>query len=382
MFCPNCGTNNIDEAAFCKNCGASLLKQQNQAETSSGVNNDTDTFNAEQPQKEPNNQGFQQQQYQQNNYQQQNYQQNYYQNYQQAYVKKEKIYSSNPVINAVKKAASSGVFLAGTICFSVYVLFQFISLFSGSVYMATVMDILQASGIPYEEYYAVQTAFSSFSWLIIVAGLIGMAPTILALLGSWLTFGAGKKVNEPGMDTKGITLIKVITVISFVFYCISMGIAVLMMIFAIILMASLPSIAGSTAGVLDYDAYAATSIASGVFVFVFVIALLVIAGMAVVNILFYTKGIKTLNSVKASVENGKVMGDISMYFIVMLFIYGGLSVFSGWSGFIMAASYILFAVALINLRSDLKKIEETQMQNQGYNPNMNYQPQQIPNNNF
>ncbi len=366
MICSSCGTQNADNAMFCKGCGASLASGNNAQQ---------------------NNQGYQQA-YQQN-YRQQTYQQNY----QQAYGKMEKIYSSNPAINAVKKAAASPMFLTGAILYTIFLFFQLISSFSSGAIFTYMWEMMR-----YELMYEYNPrAFSLMEKIIdtmqsvtVVTSLSGMIPTILIGVGIWMIFASGKKVMEQGMKTGGITLIKVITILQFVLYCIIMALGI---IATLVFLIVLPNLINDAMG-LDYMSLSnmvQMSPSGGeefvplvlVIILLFIMFLIMVVAL-VLSILFYVKAIKSMNVIKKTAENGKVDGEISMFFIVMLFIFGGLSCVSFTiTGLLSGVSMIFFGIALVNLRKELNKLSpENKEQNFGYNPNMSYQAQQIPTNNF
>lgn len=392
MFCQKCGTQNAENAAFCKNCGASMMAQQNQQSSEPNYQNTQQT----------NQQNFQQT-YQQNNQgYQQNYQQNYQnyqQNYQQAYRKMEKIYSSNPAINAVKKIAASPIFLTGVILYSVYALFQLISTFSGNAIINMIETALKFSGAyGSSEIYAIEQMLEGMRAGAIIGGLLGMIPTLLVVLALWLIFTAGRNIKEQGMKTAGLTIIKVLSIISLVTFCVTMGLSIIAIILLIVFAASLPELAGGA--IFDMSYYGGDygygygyedqmkdilNMGTGLIVGLLVVVALIIAASFVINLLFYIKTIKTLNSIKNTVDSGRFTGKISMYLIVMLFITASANVLTfSLAGLSSGVAIILFAVALIKLRGEFKKNEELEQvqQNYGYNPDMNYQAQQIPNNNF
>ena len=86
MFCPNCGAEAEEGAAFCPNCGSSLASDS-PAQDATPQQDNPQSYQQnsyQQPGYEQQNyqQSYEQQGYQQQNYQQQSYQQGYQQNYQ------------------------------------------------------------------------------------------------------------------------------------------------------------------------------------------------------------------------------------------------------------------------------------------------------------
>lgn len=403
MFCQKCGVQNADNAVFCKNCGASMMAQQD-AQT-----NDAPDF--QQANQQPNNapnyqQNAQQPNYQQGygNYHQQGYQQGYQQNYRQAYQKMEKIYSSNPVQNAIKKAASSGVFLAGVILFSIYALFGLISAFSGGALIQYMNLITRLAGYADEASLILNQAMEAVQSVYTVSTLIGMLPVLAVVLGIWLVYGAGRNVSIAGMKTAGLTILKVIAILQLVFLCLGMGLGIIGVIALIALAGSIPQLANGYLANMSYsyggydtydysnygghDSYYGSATPSygaeavlPILIFLLVIALVVFVAIFVINLLLYIKTIKTINTIKNSVDSGEIEGKISMYLIVMLFVNAGMSIFQINIGAICyGVALILFAVALIKLRGELNKLAP--VQNNFVDSNANYQAQQIPTNNF
>lgn len=290
MFCEKCGKQNPENAAFCSNCGASMATQS--------VN--------EQPTQ------------------------------QQTYQQTQKVYSPNPVINTIKKVASSGVSLAAIICLTVCLAMSFIGVFSIAGSFDAVVETLEMFDFDYREIEMFDTIMDVVESTTIVSGIIALIPVIIVVIGFWLIFTSARDTNNQGMKTAGLTVLKVMSIIQLVFFCIGMG-----LIMILLLIATFAVLVESTA-------------VGGI---MFVIMLLV-AGIFVVELLMYVKAISTINTIKASLQSGNNIAKISMYLIVMLYIMGVINILSfSFAGILQGVAYILFGVALNSLKNELNELK-------------------------
>lgn len=307
MFCPNCGYRNTDDVAFCQNCGTQL----------SSVNT--------------------QQVYQQTTanpaYQQGVYTQ------------------SLPIsvgLTVLKKICSSPVALVAVIAYTAAALFSFINSINGSsgilgyIYQfASMMDMEEIIG---DLYYAVRSTS-------IISAVIGMIPTILIAIGLWMTYASAANHQYVGMKTSGLTLIKVILIISLVFICITLAAVEIIALIAVINLAD--------------SYYGSSMVASLVGVMVGVAI-----AMALL-ILFYAKSIKSINTISMTAHTGNPSDKVSAYVAVMAFIMGGFTLLSVFSNFYIfallsnlcsATSSITFGVFLFSYRGQMR----TAMNSSGY----------------
>ena len=296
MFCGKCGKQNPENAVFCANCGASMNTQQAQ------------------PVKEQSSE----------------------QNYQQSYQPPQKVYSTNPVINAIKKIASSGVSLAAIICITVCVAMSILSIFSMAGTLDLALETLESFGIDYRQMEMFDTVMDIIESTTVVSGIISLTPIILVVIGFWLIFAAARDTQNQGMKTAGLTIIKVITIIQLVFFCIGMGLALILILI------------GALASLVESPAIGA----------IILVLLLLVIGIFVVYLLVYAKALSTINSIKASLLSGNNIAKVSMYLIVMLYIMGGTSILSfSLAGILQGVAYILFGVTLNMLRNELNQLK-------------------------
>ncbi len=330
MFCPNCGMQNVDNALFCKNCGKSLKE----AEKTEVVNE----CNVEQTE---------QQELQQNQQ---------YQNYYQPYQKPEKVYSPNPVVNAIKKTAASGTLLTANILYTIATALMPLSLF-------VIAMILWAQAIMLEGFYGIEVLIA----MIFIFGFIAMIPNIITLIGMWQIYGAGRNTKQPGMSVAGFTTSKIVTIIKMVFRTIVYGGATLIYLIGTIVMFVFSVSLDEYAGEITEYSGAQAEILEALLPTIYLIVTVIFAIIFIVDLILRIKTLSTIDTVKNSAVRGRKTGKISMYLIVMLFISGGFSCISGLISLlqlnlyplIMGVSYILYAVSLLNLREEFNKIKES-----------------------
>ncbi len=345
MFCTKCGAQNVDGYNFCRRCGNALVKSQiptpdtnnnmyrenvqntdfapnNQGYSQDAVNSDRQNVysqqNAYAQQNNYNQQGAyaQQNNYnqqsayaQQNNYNQQGAyaQQNNY-NQQGAYARQnnygqygasgyQQAWQYNPygtrpreitpAIKMLKKLASSPMFLIATIIYTLS-------------FIAGVIVILGSVGAAFSNSYGMYNEAALASGLLV--SLIAYAPTILTLIGLWMTFGSGVSRSNRGISTAGFTLLKVSAVINLVLICIAAGILLI----------------GFIAGI--FAAYAVNEMVPILFGF------LIFAGIMTLVILYFAGIVRSINAAKRTIETGRPHPYASAYVAVMSFIAAALMI--------------------------------------------------------
>ena len=301
MLCSKCGTLNSEEAAFCKNCGASLITQDTQP---TEENQDEVTY---------------------------------------------------PAISTIKKIASSGLFMAGAICLSIFAFLQFISAFSGSFMFKYVETMMDLTGAYHYETAMIDGFFDIMGTVFTSASLIGLIPVVLAVIGVWLFYSATKK-NEP-VNTKGLRILKGTIIYEIVILSVVDGLILLLIVACIAILGSNVAFLGQSLNIPQY-VEGIGAVSTGVLVFIFSLVFIILAASFIINLLVYIKALKTVNDIKETFESGIFFGKVSMYLIVMLFVMGASSALSfSLTGISLGAAYIIFGVCLNQLREEFSRAQ-------------------------
>ena len=296
MFCPNCGTQNVDGVRFCRLCGKPLqTRVQPQAQSAQPVQPAQPQPSYSQPaQPQPSYSQGAQQPYTppvQPNAPQQPY---------VAPVPPVQPYippvaqPDSALLAAIKSFFSSPLFLAAAIITSVAFA---LSLVSGS-FTSTVSD-------GYTSNYT-----STVNYSISVVG-----PSLFTLIGYWLVYTSAKK--PIGFSTTGFTLFKVSAIIQLVLICIAGAVAASVAVCIIIgattyLGARALGAFGSQLSALEALGLSLSAIAS--------ILIVILIAVVVVMIVHYSKLIKGLNVVKGSINTGFADNRIPLFPAVIYFI--------------------------------------------------------------
>ena len=321
-FCSRCGSQLTEGAAFCQSCGQKIAS----ASTAQPTQN-----TSEQP------------------------------NY--SYIPySADIAPATPAIGVIKKIASSPLFLTAAIAFTLVMVFEFISAFTfGRLFEAAVgyffrfADLTESYELQHALYdleYYLSDIINILTSVSVSVMFVGMIPSILVSVGLWRTFAAGADRKTGGFSTAGLTMIKVITVISFVFTCIGYSAAlILMLIFTI--------------GVIGYS----YSVPVGAFI-IFFFALSVLVAAAVLTVLWFVKILKMINAVKTTARAGNADPYASKYVGVWCFLTAFGNFFSLVTAFGIAAkmsalcsavAFCCFGILIFTYRSRMKALAYTPM---------------------
>ena len=296
-FCPNCGQQLEDADVFCPNCG------QNTEAVQEHVQPEPQFTPAPQPQP-------------------------LYQAPQPA----PQFYTPpssnetglNQPILALKRTATSAPFIIGTILFTVSAILSVImSIVASPSLYYLILDFLNAQGVNVS-FVSLNTASS------VVSAVISSIPTFLIILGLWLTVGAGGNKNNDRMSTAGLTIIKVIKIISLIGVCICFGIGIIAGIIGLIAL-------GVNGGRYSGPGLVAAVICFLIFIAVFVFVLI-----------FYIKVLKTIGSAKKVASTGMPNNKASGFVAVILFIIG-------ISGVLSALMLFFFTAFLGNALYDVSR---------------------------
>ncbi len=282
-FCPNCGQQLEDNDVFCANCGTNLNAVEPNVVTAPETQ-------VEAPIPQP--------QYQQPQY-------------------APPVQSSglNQAILALKKTITSAPSIIAAVLYSLSVFFMIIvAAVSSDKLIALFVDIMRSFKINVTFTYSTQISS------VISAVSANLFP-LLIILGLWLTIGKAFNKRSDRMSTGGLTLIKVVMIISFIS---------LIIVFSIILIASIVGIIALISSNSRSNAGPVVALVALFFVLV---------GVFIFMIVYYAKVLKTIGAAKSVAATGVPSRNASGFVAVMQFISGisGIS-----SGFVLLASSAIF----------------------------------------
>lgn len=319
--CPKCGKMLNDSMAFCTQCGTPLA---NAAAQPAPQPPQQPVWSASQPtQSAP-------------RFAQQPTQQHYYA-------------PANPVLNTVKRMATSPLFLAATAAQSGMVLFNIIASMAGtSGLLGTVGTylsmILSLGGYSSREASGLLDGIGSlFTGASLGATLVGQCPAILIAVGLWLIYLAEAGKISTATKNTGFTLVKISTIIS-------LAVSILGLVVAEILAIMI------TATAAKYDD---SAIGGGIII---MLLLLVVMGL---GILMNSKTLSTLGVMAKTAQAAQPSDKISTYVAVISFLNGigaviGMlgfgSVPSVLSSLCNAVVCICFAVFLFQYRDKMRAL--------------------------
>lgn len=284
MFCPNCGTQNEDRYAFCKQCGSKLTSvpaTPAPAPAPSPAPFAGQSHAAGQP---------------------------------------------HPVWNAVKEIASSPLFLTAIIAFSLSLLLQAVQMFRfPGDFLSRVGEIARFAEIDYDEIAPLmsfsQGAFSAFA-------VIALIPSVLVAVGLWMTYVSAQDRENPGMKTAGLTMIKVIHVIQLVFISITLAFTGILFLFLDLLIAGRLGFSSDISDILPYGFLSLS-------VFFLVIVEVICFTVLILVLLYYAKIIRSINTVKRTLQSGVPSDKVSGFVAVIAYILAGFQALSALSSLAM-----------------------------------------------
>ena len=330
--CSKCGKENDDAATFCTECGQKFEQTSQPAQPVQQSNQNSQ--------------------------------------YNQPAMSYSQMMSSNPVIKLIRQIGTSQLFFIAVILFSVSVLIQAINIFVPSADITSNLNtILSDYSDNGTTDFPVNEAMRTFS------GLIALIGPVIICIGMWLQYTACKDTSGGIIKTSGLSMIRVMTIINFVLYCIILALAFLG---SLILIASgsmiettMTDMFGETInyGGMNFD----ISGMMGIIGVAFVIAVIIVG---IFLILYFVKLISTIKSILTTASTGKPETKISMFVIVINFIIafllvlsliGGSGLISVISSLINAAFLIVISIALVSYRSKIKMLDY-QLKNSGNIP--------------
>lgn len=243
-----------------------------------------------------------------------------------------------PVIQLMRRMARSPYFLVPAIGYSCMVLFQIVGTFFGTAQLALdpVVTRTMETNAFLQNIYTTSVTFSALPLSYIFS--------ILAAAGIWMAFASAANQSGAPIKTAGLTLLRVIQIISLVVVC----------LMTLLLIGGMVIFIG-TMGM--YNVTPATNA-------LIVALLLMVAAIMALLILYSAKIITTIDCFRRSMRTGTPQGKISVYVAVMSILGGLLSltavltgnVFSALAGVAGAVSGIGFGVFLFRYRDELRSI--------------------------
>ena len=273
----------------------------------------------------------------------------------------------NGAISIIRKLSVSVLFLVGAIGYSVYVLFGLVGSLAGGSGVTDLMDRIMAMSGGYSslDYSAVRAVSGMFNGISVFSMLMSMLPAMVIVAGIWLIFAAAKRNMLPGTASVGLTMARVIAIIQLVLACIG---AVLLEILCIVALSAVNSISGY---------YGSTGSVNAVLVFIMII----FAGVAAVQIIYYLKLNKMIVKIKDTLLTGQPDEEISLYVEILCYISGAISaigalmsladveVLNFFANAGLATADICFAILIRQYRSKMELLI--------HNPQQFYQEMQM-----
>lgn len=260
-----------------------------------------------------------------------------------------------------KKVGSSPAFLAATICFTLTLLLNLLSLTSASGTFA------------YGDLFADQDLLAYIESLSLITGFINMLPSVLIAIGLLSTYSSCVS-RKPKVNTAGLTMIFVVKLVQLVFTCLALLVALIPMII-----------------VYDTEQWQFNG-ADAAFEKAFCLAIIItLAVVFAFVLLFYIKLCTTVTNVRSTLQTGVPNKRASRFVGIVCFISGaflilngigelmnaGLQTLNGFYGeslsytlflagistLLNAATQILFGVLIFSYRSKMKALEEEERLN-------------------
>lgn len=267
MFCPKCGSQNPDQARFCRDCGSPMQK----------------------PIKTP-----------------------------------APPIRRNNVLNTITAMIGSPLFLVGAIAYSLTVLFNFIQVFQNNPFN-NILAFYQYASQNMSDFYNV---YSTGSGIYILFSLLLQIPAFLILAGIWITFITSKTSQNGKPQTVGLTIIRVITIIQMVIFCL------IIFILEIGFIIGIAGINQARSAVYSYGYSGSDGGTTAMIIFLMFIIVIV----AIFCILYYIKLFKTIGEMITSIQTAVPSDRISIYVAVISIIGGVFTVIGMFLSSIITAS--------------------------------------------
>ena len=260
----------------------------------------------------------------------------------------------NPTLSCLKEIASSPLMMFFAIVYSVLLL---VSLFWQDSSMSALLgdtDLLGDLNLSLSD----DTWFSSLIDGSTLLTIISNTPTIIILIGIWITFGSAHG-NNPMRNDAGLKMIKVVCQIKRIMW------PIICSLITILLMSSCSKLNSEINNAYGYASSSAADSVNRIFFLVF----FVMWGICICQVIYLSKLIDSLSVLSDAMHYGKPCGGVSIFLIVLWFIsahscFSCLLIVDGMfiPLVLQGLMYILAACLFIQLRSRLDAITRMQTQ--------------------
>ena len=255
-------------------------------------------------------------------------------------------------VSIIRTMAVSVLFLIAAIGYSMYVLFELLSGFSGG---SGIMDIMNSAmqmsgGYSTMDYSAVQALSGFMSGMTMFTTVITLLPAMLIMAGIWLAFAAAKRNVLPGLASTGLTMVRIVVIVQLVFACIGLALVELICILVMVGVNTAASYYGSGGSAIG----------------IMILIMLLFAAVSAVQITYYLKLSGTIKRMKTALITGQADAKVSLYVEILCYISGALTAFGALGslvsfsvfGFLadvgLATANICFAMLLRRYRNNME----------------------------
>ena len=261
------------------------------------------------------------------------------------------VLSSNPAVNTLKTIGSSPLFLVVSILLSIAPVLTIASQLGlrdnvwDLFYYAMQLDLDPSL------FYPVIDAASSMS---VAGAVLSAVPAILIAVAMWITYASCRDTQSVNVSTAGLTICKVLSIISLVCICI---LAAILVLFMVIFM-----IAGMAEAANDVYGYDASIAQAGIAVLL--VLFVILAAVLALVIIYQVCVIKTINRIKATATTGVPDNRIPNFLVVMNYIEAASMVLAGLANLfttpilglgslVGAATLVIISIILTRYRSGM-----------------------------
>lgn len=262
----------------------------------------------------------------------------------------------------LKKLAASPVFLIAVICTTLAIILKVaFANMNAAMLVDQIYEMVPNGMMTFEMEDMLDAVIEVYSHVGVVSAITSNLPTILILIGLWITVASAFSKKRSTITTSGLTVIRVVFIIYLVLICLVLVILEFLM-------------AIYTATELRY--YDVVGIGIGMMVFTAILVAMII--------LYYAFVLRSLKAASSVAVTGKANPGASVYVAVFLIIgsvssliQGVLFLPVGLSKILAAVGNILFVVTIFRYRSEMQNAawRSAQMPPIGGNQGSGYYPQ-------